>query len=631
MLRSGVLKKVFFSALALTGLLLLYIYFFVHPAYRKLLIHHTEDEAVRYVSFMVHAYHLDKQPIRIGHLSPGVIRDIGVFEDDKRLIKLRIFDETGRIVFSTVPKEIGQLNEHPYFHQQVAAGQVYSKTVTKDNFTAEMEMVKTDLIETYVPIMGNGSFRGAVETYYDVTASRKAIGGLALQSLVSLGAVSVALLVLLYFALNQADRAIMARDKAEGELRQANEKLEARVAERAGELLRVNRKLSDEIAERTEAQMSLSEALTEMQRAKEKIDGILSSVTDGLLVLDDRQQVMMRNHTAESICGICLADVSGQALQLLDLPPALKEALGKVFDDPEQEKVDFELPRSSGQSRTLQARTSVLRDQDGKELGTVVLMHDVTTEREVERMKSDFLAMAAHELSTPLTAIMGYSELLASEDANQMTDDQKKSFVSFIYDKAESLSCIVDDLLDLSRIESGQEISIAKIDFDLCTNIRRLIDAHRKNYVSHRFELEAECSSCRLFADPIRIEQVVENLLSNATKYSPEGGEVRVICRGDEEYCRFSVCDQGVGMSPDQQSRIFEKFYRGNSSNTAQQGVGLGMSIARHIVESHAGHIEVTSELGKGTCITVALPKSEVEVDSKREGIDDSEEEQAPV
>jgi len=210
---------------------------------------------------------------------------------------------------------------------------------------------------------------------------------------------------------------------------------------------------------------------------------------------------------------------------------------------------------------------------------------------------------------TPLASIMGYSELLTSENVDQLTEEQKHEFLDYINRKAESLSCIVDDLLDLSRIESGQQISIAKIDFDLCLALSRLIEVYRKTWLSHVFVLNIQCDNCRLFADPVRIEQVLENLLSNAVKYSPDGGEIKVECSGDNQLCRFTITDDGIGMSPEQLDHIFDKFYRADVSNTAMRGIGLGMSIAKHIIDSHQGTITVSSEPGKGSQVSFALPR----------------------
>jgi len=609
MLKTRLLNGIFFAALTLTGFLLAYIYLFVHPAYRELLVDHAEDEAVRYVTFLVHAFDLEKLPIEKNSIPPGIATDVGRYSRDEQLIKLRVFAANGEIVFSTMPKEIGELNERDYFHKQVAAGQVYSKSVTKDNFSAEMEVVKTDLVETYVPIMAGDHFRGAVETYYDVTRSTRAITRLTTHSLVSLAVVSFFLLGLLYYALQRADLSIVARLRAENELRRTNEELEERVAERTGELVVVNRNLNDEVAEKNLAQAALSSALAEMEQAKDKIDGIIRSVSDGLLVIDQDGKIVLMNRPAEDVVGVSMQDASGRSIHEIAISDSLRGILTNVIATPETAKADFEQERAvPGRSRIFQARSSVLRDRDGSPLGSVILMQDVTMEREIEQMKLDFLAMAAHELVTPLAAIMGFAELLASETAQQFSDKQKEEFVHYIYRKADGLSSIVDDLLDISRIESGHQISIVRSEFDLGSVLERLVEAYRKTNGKHEYVLARGCQDCRVFADQVRLEQVLENLLSNAVKYSPDGGEIRIECRCSDRMCWFTVVDHGIGMTPEQVSHVFDKFYRADESNTARQGIGLGMSIARHIVEAHGGDIVVESEPGKGTTVSFSVP-----------------------
>ncbi len=616
MLKTGILKSVFVAAISLILFLLVYIYAYIHPSYHELLVENAENEAVRYVSFLVHAYQLDRQDTLVDSVPENVRQDIGRFRMDAELIKIRIFNPSGKIIFSTLPKEIGQVNEHDYFHNDVARGVVYSKTVRKDNMTAEMEMVKVDLVETYVPIMAGGLFKGAVETYCDITRSSSAIRQLTTHSLLFLGAVSMVLLAFLYYALRHADLSMQAKELAEAELRRANEELEERVAERAGELIRVNRSLSAEVAERRVAEQALAEALAETEEAKEKIDGILRSVTDGLLVIDRSARIVLMNAPAEALLGVTMKAAMGVRLHDVRLADSVRRAFDDLLAAPENSNVDFEMERPSPERpRIFQARVSVLRDRDESALGFVILMQEVTIAREIDRMKSDFLAMAAHELMTPLASIMGYSELLSSESSRQLSEQQKSEFVSFIHRKAEGLSRIVDDLLDVSRIESGQQISIAQIEFDLVTVLERLVEAYRKNSRGHTFTLKFNCRKCSLYADPIRIEQVFENLLSNAVKYSPDGSEVNISCSKDEKFCRFCVVDAGIGMTEEQVRHVFDKFFRVDVSNTARQGVGLGMSIAKYIVEAHGGSIEVSSELGKGTRVSFSLPADGTEID----------------
>ena len=608
LLKTRLLKNIFIAAVLLAAALLIYIYAFVHPAYRELLIENAEDEAVRFASFLISSQNLDK-PITLKNIPADIAAEVGRLHGDEMLIKLRIFSPGGNIVYSTLPKEIGTINKHSYFHDFVASGNIYSKTVQKNTMTAEMEIVSTDLVETYVPIMSGDKFIGAIETYYDITTSSQKITALARHSLLLLVGVSMLLLALLYYALHHADISIQARKDAENNLLQANEELEARVIERAGELVDANESLTREIAERTLAQMALSEALSEMREDKEKISGILRSVDDGLLVINSDKQIVLMNAPAENILGISQQISTGLPLDQASQNSSLNTIFPKLLNNETAPHLDFELSQTdTNRKQIYQARTSQLRDENGSIQGTVILMQDVTQERELDQMKADFLAMAAHELSTPLTTIIGYADLLAGENAPELSPEIQRESLDFIHDKANALSRIVDDLLDVNRIESGQKLSINTISFDLCQALELMVKSYNEIHTGHTILLDQCNINGEIHADPIRIGQVLENIMSNAVKYTPTGGQINISCIVEDGFTRVEIRDNGVGMTPEQLEHVFDKFYRADASNTAKPGVGLGMSITKHIIESHGGTIAIQSDPGQGTRVTFYLP-----------------------
>ena len=609
MLKTRFLNNVFLAAVIIAVALLTYIYVFVHPAYRELLIENAENDAVRFASFLIASHQLD-QPITKENVPSEITDEISRLQGDKRLIKLRIFSPEGEIVHSTLPKEIGTLNKHAYFHDHVANGKVYSKTVKKNTMTAEMEIVATDLVETYIPIMTGDRFNGAFETYYDITSSSQKINALTLHSLTLLGSLSLILLSLLYYALHHADLSITARKNAENKLRLANDELEERVAERAGELVQVNERLTREIAERTMAQMALSEALSEMRDDKEKISGILRSVDDGLLVVDSYKQIVLMNGPAEKILNIPQNEALGKDLFNLLESSDLVEPFSTLLADDATPSHNCRFSfTESGQQRIYHARTSHLRDAEASIHGTVILMQDVTQERKIEKMKAEFLAMATHELSTPLATIIGYADLLASENATQLSSEVKREALTFINDKANALSRIVDDLLDISRAESGQQLSIDKVSFDLCQKLEFMVKSYDEMHTGHSILLEGCVLDSDVYADPVRIGQVLDNILSNAIKYTPPGGQILIGCKLEDDFYRVEITDNGIGMTEEQLEHIFDKFYRADASDTAKPGIGLGMSISRHIIEGHNGTISIQSEPDKGTRVIFHLPR----------------------
>jgi len=240
----------------------------------------------------------------------------------------------------------------------------------------------------------------------------------------------------------------------------------------------------------------------------------------------------------------------------------------------------------------------------------VLLVHDVTRERELDRLKNAFLGMAAHELNTPLAAILGFSELLTTAASSaQFTQEQREEYLLLIHNKALELSRLVDDLLDISRVEAGQPLILDYETVRLDDLLREVVQLYQDRSRRHRFELHIATAHTEIAADAGRVRQVLNNLVSNAVKYSPQGGLIKVSLERLTATCRFSVTDEGIGMTAEQVEHIFDRFYRADTSNTAVQGVGLGMSIVRHIIRAHQGEIRVESELGRGTTVQVDLPR----------------------
>jgi signal transduction histidine kinase len=254
----------------------------------------------------------------------------------------------------------------------------------------------------------------------------------------------------------------------------------------------------------------------------------------------------------------------------------------------------------------MQGRTSLIQPRRGYLNGMLLTIHDVTGEREVERLKSELLSTAAHELNTPLAAIIGYSELMLSGQANSL-ETQRESLV-YIHQKAWALSKIVDDLLDVGRIEAGQEIPINREEIDIIEVIRQVLYHVQHMTSQHHLVANLPEPPVILPIDRLKIEQVLENLLSNAIKYSPSGGDIRITGAMAPNGFHLSIADGGIGMTPEQAARIFDKFYRADSSTTAVRGTGLGLTIVRHIIDGHGGSIWVESELQRGSTFHIVLP-----------------------
>lgn len=608
MFRIPYLRNIFVLSLALAIVLPLYVVLVINPGFDELLAEETEVTAIRYVSTLIRTLGLGGIELAPRHIPPDLARNIDDLRGDLTLIKLRLFSPAGEIIYSTDKGEIGTVNNKPYFRDHVARGQVYSKVVREGGLTAGGTPVVQTVVETYVPLMHRGVFEGAVETYFDISSSRGKIAALNRQTAWILWLFSGGMILGILLALYAAQKSIAARDRAEEGLRQSKADLERRVEERTEQILESNRLLTSEIAVRRHTEEAFGRALTESEQAKKRIDGILRSVPDGLLVADRAGVLLLINPTAAVLLGLNPESAIGRPLAELLHPPLPVERLLATLDlEHNVTPSDIYLTPADGSPRVFQARTSLLPGSDSSPAGVIVLMHEVTREREMEQAKRDFITMAAHELHSPLMAVRGYAEILSTSGLATLLPSQQQEILDCIHEQSHILTRLVDDLLEISRMESGQGMSLHCSLFPIEEVVRTAVTAARADS-RFRFELELKPAPGPLWIDRSRIQQVLANLLGNAAKYAPPGGEIRIAGVPVDDVYRITVTDQGPGMSQEQQLRVFDKFFRGSNGIPEIRGTGLGLTIARAIVKEHGGTIALTSAPDQGTSIWFDLP-----------------------
>jgi PAS domain S-box-containing protein len=251
-----------------------------------------------------------------------------------------------------------------------------------------------------------------------------------------------------------------------------------------------------------------------------------------------------------------------------------------------------------------------LRESRAETVSQILYLRDITHETEVDRLKSEFLSTAAHELRTPMASIYGFSELML---AQAFDETETREFLTTIFKQSELMISIINELLDLARIEArrGKDFNIARL--DLCELLREVVAGFKSPDGRPSPVAPDSPSPLWVRADPKKLTQAIGNVLSNAYKYSPAGGKVSVefvIPAGDaSEFLGLRISDHGIGMSKEQLARVFERFYRADTSGKIP-GTGLGMSIVKEIVELHGGHIELASKVGAGTTVTIWLQAS---------------------
>ena len=360
-----------------------------------------------------------------------------------------------------------------------------------------------------------------------------------------------------------------------------------------------------DIDELVAARSAREKALRGAEEAHRKLDALLKSVADGLVVTNLSGKILLHNQPAEKLLGDLQQEIFKEALSCL--PHPLQSGSVEPFD--------IVLPATAeSKLRIIQIHSSPVLNHQDEQTGVVSVLRDVTRERALEQIKTEFISTAAHELVTPLTSILGYSELLLDRELEaNFSADQKRDFMEEILGRSESLSKIVDDLLNISRIESGQPIPLNLKAVNLAPLLEKTVAQFRLVAPQHNYEIDLTETAGRLvLADTEKLQQVFDNLLSNAVKYSTAPGNIRLQSKVVENSYQLEICDQGIGMSEEEMVRIFDKFYRADTSNTSIGGLGIGMSIVQQIVQGHQGDIRVASTLGQGTCVTLQLPLAEI-------------------
>ena len=419
---------------------------------------------------------------------------------------------------------------------------------------------------------------------------------------------------------------VLARVGTHLRLQELTEGLEQKVLEQTDELTAANQQLRMEVAERKQAEekikeysgnlesiveqrtRELNQALYDTETARDKIDAILKSIADGLIVTDIYNRVILMNPAAEDQLGIRFTEVINRSIDFAIQDETLRDRINTTLNKKETGyEFDFQLPGAGPKNpRIMRARTSEIADKTGKQTGIVTIIHDVTHEREVERMKNEFLSTAAHELRTPITSIQGFSELLLNR--KNLQEKEQEEFISYINKQSLNLAAIVNDLLDISRLESGRSFLLNKEKCILGDAFKSLIQYVQGMSSKHTLEVNLPEKPLELLVDKEKMEQVLKNLLSNAVKYSPDGGTICLSVKKMQSTIEISIADQGIGMTPEQVEKIFEKFYRVDVSDSAVEGTGLGMTIVKYIVEAHDGKVRVESRPGKGTTVRFLIP-----------------------
>lgn len=338
-----------------------------------------------------------------------------------------------------------------------------------------------------------------------------------------------------------------------------------------------------------------------LQRKKNELDTVVDSMNEGIILLNSRNQILSINHTASNLLGIS-SDPVGEDIYEVCRNLALQELLSKAQDGVRTEKIiDFA-------DSYYQVDASPICSGE-RVAGIALLFFDVTEKEKSEQMLREFTANVSHELKTPLHTIMGYAELMAKGIAKP---EDYVRFAERIHTETRRLVQLVDDIINLSHLDEGA-VGMQREEVNLYTLAKAAVKSLEPEAESAGVALSLEGEDVFLTGIPQLLQSIIYNLCDNAVKYNRRGGKAEVEITDGAAEAVLSVRDTGIGILPEHQNRIFERFYRVDKSHSkAVGGTGLGLSIVKHAAKIHNAKIELSSVMGEGTTITVKFPKNKI-------------------
>jgi PAS domain S-box-containing protein len=343
---------------------------------------------------------------------------------------------------------------------------------------------------------------------------------------------------------------------------------------------------------------SLAEKAEFSEAERNKLEAIIANIQDGVIVMDKNKNIMLLNHAVRDIFNLDGNEVVGKALSDVISNADLKSLLIRANDGPlKYHEINFD------DGRVFNAQYTPI-----PKIGGAVTMQDISYLKELDRLKSDFIHTVSHDLRSPLTSILGYTELV--ERTGPLNPNQQE-FLRRLQDSIQHITALVNDLLDLGRLEAGFDTRRELVQLENVLNYSLDMFGAQIKQKNIKLDVSIDKDLNELRANPIRIRQMLDNLLGNAIKYTPSEGSVHVSISMQDHQIILKVQDTGPGIPPEEQGRVFEKFFRATNAPEQVEGSGLGLAIVKSIVDSHQGRVWVESTVGKGSSFIVILPAQE--------------------
>ncbi|MBX3008173.1 MAG: response regulator [Melioribacteraceae bacterium] len=363
------------------------------------------------------------------------------------------------------------------------------------------------------------------------------------------------------------------------------------------------------LVEAEKLKIEREEKLLELTYEKSQLNAIIKSISDGVLVINKLGEVVYYNYAALKYLNISELKIGYSAFD--KLPQKLNDIIVKIY---ESETVllktySTEIELKPNNELIVEAAVTPVPHPDGSIKGVVIVISNITQFKKIELIKSQFVSMVAHELKTPLAAVQGFINVILDDSLN-VSADQQKDYLKRSVLRLNSLKDLVNDLLDISRMElktKSREIESLNIE-EIITNTVQLLELEtEKRKLTVVKDIEPNIP--RINADHNEITRLITNLLSNAIKYNKENGKIYISAKVQDSYLNIIIKDSGIGMKPEEKARLFNEFFRAKNEKTRGiSGTGLGLTIVKRIVDSYHGKIEVESEYGSGTSFIINLP-----------------------
>jgi two-component system phosphate regulon sensor histidine kinase PhoR len=362
-----------------------------------------------------------------------------------------------------------------------------------------------------------------------------------------------------------------------------------------------------------ETAAALQARITRLEQDRQQLRAVLSGMSEGVVAVDARRRLLFANASADKLFGLAPGSV-GRLVPELIRSPQVQEAVDATLAGTGPYRGEIAIGRREAhlwsQPRVLSVHGTPLPGSPAT--GAVLVFHDVTDLRRLERMRQEFVANVSHELKTPLASIKAYTETLLDWALHDEAVNVR--FLRGIEEQADRLNQLILDLLCLARLESGQEV-YQHGPLALGPVVGACVESQRDRAAAKSQSLDLDLGpvdgETLVVADEEAVRQILDNLIDNALKYTPEGGRVRVSCRAEGDAAlAVEVADTGIGIPRDDLPRVFERFYRVDKARSRELGgTGLGLAIVKHLVQSIGGQVTVDSRLGAGSKFTVLLPR----------------------